>query len=529
LQIGETEDEVYATFKNDEYFSDKYRNEKIYKYDKASKTWTRIGTEYFSTNGKTDGILKSSEFNILYDPGMKKLIVFTPLHIKYLLHGNRDERLDVYSKKVNQILYYDEETNSFKQAFGGGPRSTPESFTFINGTTCWYATQAGAFEDKVDNIGKIDAKTNKLVPLFGDEWKGLDFDVQFDSTGEIKALALVSGKEAYIAGYFRTIDNVTMNSIAFINSDGKATPLGKDEVGVRKIPYPDDDHFTTRQPGTINSMVYLPRRGEIYVAGEFNYAGNRPAHNIAKYTIATEEWTSITHGTTGSIWRMIYSEKFNSLFMTTDSKYSGNQKLYNIVSYHIGKNKWNTMNTGLEDANDLVEYNGGILVSGSTDGTTGSTSFSYWDGENWSRLHTNVPKSKNDENTCYSGHRCNPGGTIQYDMKPGSSGKFWFMSIVSGTSNQLYQYNGESFVEMNFVNEHKIDSSEFPRIAFDENGLMQMISGSKRRIINTNNYNLLRIDENFVNSETSTQIIGSATKSIASVALTIIAVVMLLL
>src|SRR5690606_23607598 len=174
---------------------------------------------------------------------------------------------------------------------------------FIDGMTCWYSDEKGAYEDKIDNIGKIDPETNKLVPLFGEQWRGLDYDALFGEKSFISTYARVSDKEAYIAGRFRTIENVTMNSIAFIDENGQATPLGKDGVGVRQIPFEKDAELTLLQPGTITSIVYLRKKGEIYVTGEFNFAGNKPAHNIAKYTIETQEWTSIAPSTTAPIYK----------------------------------------------------------------------------------------------------------------------------------------------------------------------------------------------------------------------------------
>ena len=115
-------------------------------------------------------------------------------------------------------------------------------------------------------------------------------------------------------------------------------------------------------------------------------------------------------------------------------------------------------------------------------------------------------------------------------MKPGSSGKFWFLAKnADGSNKKIYQYTGDYFNEILLSDVHKLQNAEKePRIEFDENGHLQILAGSKRRIINIRNFNLLRFDENFVNSE-DTAIIGSATKSVASIILTIIAVVMLLL
>jgi hypothetical protein len=112
-----------------------------------------------------------------------------------------------FSNAVQMLATYDSNLGKFRTPFSGGTFNGVD----IHDTTSAY--QVGGNEVK-----SINAFT--LLP---------------GSAGDSSVITVNS---AYIAGNFRTIDGVAMNSVAFIGNDGKAAALGADadkiNVGVRQ-------------------------------------------------------------------------------------------------------------------------------------------------------------------------------------------------------------------------------------------------------------------------------------------------------
>lgn len=137
------------------------------------------------------------------------------------------------------------------------------------------------------------------------------------------------GNKLYVAGQFRTIDNQVRNSIALIHKEGGVSePLGVEpNVGVRK--WGNSIQSSLYLPGEITSMKVLGNM--IYVAGDFNIAGDVAVSNVARYNIESKKWHDVDGGIDGKVNVMLYNPSDDCLYFGGNFSFAGQS----IVSMNV--------------------------------------------------------------------------------------------------------------------------------------------------------------------------------------------------
>jgi len=123
---------------------------------------------------------------------------------------------------------------------------------------------------------------------------------------------------------------------------------------------------------SINGSVYiyslvLDSLGNLYVGGTFNIAGDVSANNIAKYNIVSNTWSQLGKGVTGGDFTWVSSLVFDSLgnlYVGGIFTTAGDVSANNIAKYNIASNTWSALGSGsINGVTDATNYFSGSSVS----------------------------------------------------------------------------------------------------------------------------------------------------------------------
>ncbi len=233
-------------------------------------------------------------------------------------------------------------------------------------------TQAGG--STIKYIAHWDANTNS--------WSAMGSAMTMTTISpEAAAIAVAANGDVYVGGQFETIGGVNARNIA--RWDGSAWhALG---VGVY-------DSSTPELSSKVNAIAI--NGDDVYVGGQFLYAGGYGAHSIARWNGSA--WSTLGSGVGGSYdtvdavavsgSNVYIAGEFDTV---TDST-NGAQNAGHVAMWN--GSEWSTMAGGVDDpdAYAIAIGSDGVYVGGRfsylADGTTSVSRVARWNGASWSTV-----------------------------------------------------------------------------------------------------------------------------------------------
>nr|MBP8137198.1 T9SS type A sorting domain-containing protein [Candidatus Eisenbacteria bacterium] len=181
------------------------------------------------------------------------------------------------------------------------------------------------------------------------------------------------GDELLATGYFESIGGVASRGVARWNGSTWA-PLDQGN-GVN---------------GFINWLGWGPggsSSGVLYAAGSFNAAGNVAAPSIARYDVATNQWSAIGTSLNALARSIAVSLDGNTVYAGGDFTQAGGVNANKIARWN--GSSWSAMGAGLNNRVEIISIapNGDVYAGGSF---TNFSRIAKWNGTAWSALGTGV-------------------------------------------------------------------------------------------------------------------------------------------
>jgi hypothetical protein len=168
-------------------------------------------------------------------------------------------------------------------------------------------------------------------------------------------------------GLFQSAGDVNANGVA--RFDGQAWhALG---TGIH-LADPDAWYF----PDVDSLAVY---NDELYVGGNFFFAGDVTVHHIARWNGDTETWSDVGGGVSGGEVPTVHAMAVynGDLIAAGDFDFAGGTPAFNIARWD--GTQWHAMGAGVGVAGGMAEFNGDLYVSV----FSGSEGMQRWDGSAW--------------------------------------------------------------------------------------------------------------------------------------------------
>jgi hypothetical protein len=221
----------------------------------------------------------------------------------------------------------------------------------------------------------------------------------------------------YVAGYFKTIGNITTNNIArYKTSDGTwsalGTGIGDGMVNSLSVSDSGDLYaggsFSTMGGvaagrvakwngsawsalGTgVNSVVYVVHAagGNVYAGGDFTSAGGLSASRVAKWT--GSDWQALGTGVNSSVYALA-ADASGQVWAGGDFTSAGGSAASRIARWD--GSSWQAAGTGMSASVRALVIAGGELYAGGAFTSAGGLSanrVAKWNGSAWSALGTGV-------------------------------------------------------------------------------------------------------------------------------------------
>ncbi|MBI5170753.1 MAG: T9SS type A sorting domain-containing protein [Candidatus Eisenbacteria bacterium] len=181
------------------------------------------------------------------------------------------------------------------------------------------------------------------------------------------------GDELLATGYFESIGGIAARGVARWNGSTWA-PVGSGN-GVN---------------GFINWLGWGPGgsgSGAIYAAGSFNAAGNVAAPCVARYDVATNQWSALGSGMNALARSIAVSADGNTVYAGGDFTQAGGVNASKIARWN--GSSWSAMGAGLNNRVEIISVapNGDVYAGGTF---TNFSRIAKWNGTAWSALGTGV-------------------------------------------------------------------------------------------------------------------------------------------
>ena len=194
----------------------------------------------------------------------------------------------------------------------------------------------------------------------------------------------------YAAGQFNTIDDISANNIVGLLFGNAPISLGNGITNTNGLP-------------VINALAYDSTNNILYVAGNFDTAGDVSVNNIAKWDVTAGEWTSLGSGiTSGENYSVVNALSFDPL---NNILYAGGRfnTAGDISANNIAKwdgTEWTPLGSGITNGEDFstvsalsFDTTNNILYAGGQFNTAGDVSannIAKWNGTEWSSLGSGI-------------------------------------------------------------------------------------------------------------------------------------------
>ena len=235
------------------------------------------------------------------------------------------------------------------------------------------------------------------------------------------------------------------------------TPLKVSAQEGLAIPAPDDSSITTVNNGhwdpQFNLGVFyssVPSSGSVYamavsgnnvyVGGDFDYAGNVPANNIAVWNNLTHRWSALGSGVNSRVNAIAVSG--NNVYVGGYFNYVGNLQVNCIAQWNGSSHTWSALGSGMQSPGsthvEAIAVSGSDVYAGgdfNTAGGVGANNIARWDGNTWHALGSGVGNANPsvDAIAIYGSNVYVGGG---------------FLTAGSSTAKHLALWNGASWAEV---------------------------------------------------------------------------------
>lgn len=266
-------------------------------------------------------------------------------------------------------------------------------------------------------------KISPIVKFENDTWQSLADSISPVDSAAIKTLH-IKNDSLFVGGLFNGVNgNPTQNLAVYSITNKNWTTFGNNGTD-----------------GPINSIV--SDEGSIYVGGDFIFAGNIEAYNVAKLTHGI--WESVGDGTQGIV---------HSLLFHKSNLYAGgsfSQAGVNTVAYGIARwsgSKWFALGRGIEGlyVSSVLPYGKDIIITGGFNiaGTDTVNNIALWDGAKWSKIGAGTSGIINtavvtEDTTLFCGGFFSLAGNGYADHIAMLKNKSW-SSLSNQTTNGLFQ------------------------------------------------------------------------------------------
>lgn len=452
-------DVIYMTFIAD-VFGDVKENRNRYIYQAIGGTVKKVTPNArFSSSLGFGGVLNSNQFTLQWDPMLSTLMVWGD-NVRAVIYGNEFQMLDqtipnwydgntqAYGKMLTFYAYLANDTE-WLQSFGGGVSFAASApVAFHNGKAVIGADVGWNFH--ASKVAVWNSATSQYESFFA-KGKGIDFDPLALATPKVNVFdddfSMTNG--GILGGSFRTIDNITCNSICMVSATGKPTPLAQKDatwadVGVRA--FATTPGAFEYQAGTVNAMAHLSSSNYTYIGGAFRLAGNASVSNVARYNWKSMTWHDVSGGVDGTVNAMLRDNE--NLYVAGTFSNAGTIRTNNIAVFNTITEKWSALNFGLDGpVTKLFWYNGkvtaiGTFGSGSGSNTKGNLlkQIAQWDGKRWRGLVGGYGKAFTEADTCATNNFCTMNAAGNVKDASVVNGVLW---VVTGdASNNVYSYDG---------------------------------------------------------------------------------------
>lgn len=225
-------------------------------------------------------------------------------------------------------------------------------------------------------LGKVSAQN--VARWDGKQWWSLG-DGILDERGVVKAIAVSENGDVYAGGLFTNATGVAVASIA--KWDGRNWSSLND--GVRLL---------SGDRGHVRSLALAGN--ELCVGGSFAYAGKVSSPHLAKWNIATNQWSAIRNGRSNGILGEVHAiaASGKDVYVGGDLYAAGTVIVNNIAKWD-GK-RWFALDDGVNGRVNVIAANerGEIYVGGkfSITGLANAYDIAKWDGRKWFALGSGV-------------------------------------------------------------------------------------------------------------------------------------------
>jgi trimeric autotransporter adhesin len=230
---------------------------------------------------------------------------------------------------------------------------------------------------------------HNVIKWDGEKWSSIGDGAENGITGQVSSLAYVDGK-LFVGGMMKKAGSKSVNGVAYW--DGTAWyALGNDETnGIRLISVTSEGD-TLIHSGHVWSLYGY--ESMIYIGGLFHLAGGEPARGVAGWNTTNGEWETFNGGFVGDfpnslVYGMSFAARGNDLYVGGQFSYAGSVPAKNIARWNGsewsevggGANNW-VRDLGFDDEGNL--YAVGFFTTVDTIQVSG---VAKWNGTNWESL-----------------------------------------------------------------------------------------------------------------------------------------------
>ncbi|MBL0331433.1 MAG: T9SS type A sorting domain-containing protein [Chlorobi bacterium] len=181
----------------------------------------------------------------------------------------------------------------------------------------------------------------------------------------------------YIGGDFKSISGKSIHSLAVWDN------------GIWKS---ISDSISPKDSSAIRTLLIV--NDNIYVGGNFTEINGLTSKNLASYSLKNKEWNTFPdNGIEGTVYSIAYGE--GSLFVGGDFIFAGDKEAFNVAKFV--NNQWEVLDGGTQGIVQALHYsNGNLYVGGGFAAVSSNTpawGIARWSGKKWFSLGRGIEGS----------------------------------------------------------------------------------------------------------------------------------------
>jgi glucose/arabinose dehydrogenase len=281
-------------------------------------------------------------------------------------------------------------------------------------------------------IGGINA--NNIAVWNGSSWAALGTG----TNGPVAKIGIDETGKVYVGGAFETAGDITVNNIALWENNSWKTLTDTSTNGI----------------GTNNEIraIGFDSDNKLYVGGNFDSAGNKPAPRIAVWDGSS--WSTLGSGTSGFVQALYIDSNF--IYAGGNFAIAGDKTVNRIARWNRSSNNWNALDYGVSGNVNSLEYSNNFLYVGGTFETASNQEdrnekvnfVARWnDTEGWQALGPNkdVGVTNSVNALCFdsTGNKLFTGGNFTKAGNTDTNNIAIWEQCTSSSIIQQYRINGE--------------------------------------------------------------------------------------